>query len=60
VIVFAQQLGMSPIRVCVAEPEWKPYRFAGIDGAALMAILWSGGPRRGRLEFLLDDVRFKQ
>ena len=59
VIVFAQQLGMSPPRVCsrtgMETVSLRRDRWGRADGDMLV-----GRTGAGRLEFLLDDVRFEQ
>lgn len=63
VMLYAMNRGVNSItRTFVAGPEWKRVEFAwsdfdGIDGRDVQDILFIGGPKGGRFEFLLDDIR---
>jgi hypothetical protein len=65
VMLFAQKFGRQPAsQEFTPGKEWKQFRFElssfnKSDGADIMGLLFTGGPRPGEFEFQLDDVQFE-
>ncbi len=65
VMLFSESRGFAPLsKVFTAGPQWKEYSFAfedfdRVDGHDLAAIAFVGGPRPGKIQFQLDNVRLK-
>lgn len=64
-MMFAGDLGAAPpTATFVAPAEWKQYRFEfsafpGAGPSALFGLVWCAGPKPGKFEFRLDEIRFE-
>ena len=64
-MVFAEGKKFAPIsQPFVAGKDWKEYRFPfsafdGLDGHDVAGIAFVGGPKPGKVQFQLDDVRLQ-
>ena len=65
VMLFSAKLGYRPaVQTFVAGPDWKQVTltfasFGGIDGSDIMAFVWAAGPKTGKFEMGLDNIRLQ-